>query len=88
MTKTSAPYQTTSSNINCINKKRAVLSTGEIYDSPLSEPKVISIQHFSDLHEHPFLAELTANQVFEIGRYIKDSGFDVIELQSNARIEK
>ena len=51
-----------------------------IYDSPFDLLKVVSLKHYDNLNEHPFIEELSKKQIKEINKYIKDNGFDLIEL--------
>lgn len=51
-----------------------------IYDSPFGLLKVVSIRHYNNLNEHPFIEELSQKQIKEINKYINDNGFDLIEL--------
>ena len=51
-----------------------------IYDSPFGLLKVVSLKHCDNLNEHPFIKELSQKQIKEINKYIKDNGFDLIEL--------
>ncbi len=52
----------------------------EIYDSPFGKLKVIELKHFFLLKDHPFLDELTRDQINEINTYITSDGYDLIGL--------
>lgn len=55
----------------------------EVYSSPFGELKVISIEHFDTIFEHPFYRELTSEQIGEIEKFTDDRGIDLIELRKN-----
>lgn len=50
----------------------------EEYESPLGRLKVISLEHFEDINDHPFINELNEKQKKEIIKYIKENGFDLV----------
>lgn len=52
----------------------------EIYDSPFGKLKVVELHHFLLLKDHPFLNELTNEQINEINTYITNDGYDLIGL--------
>lgn len=51
------------------------------YESHLGKLKVVSFEHFDDIKDHPFIAELTVKQKDEINKYIEEAGFDLIGLK-------
>lgn len=51
------------------------------YDSCFGKLKVVYLEHFDNLDEHPFIAELTVAQKNEISTYILEKGFDLIGLK-------
>lgn len=53
----------------------------QIYESCFGNLKVVYFEHFKSLDEHPFLNELTDEQVSEINMYISDAGFDLVGLE-------
>lgn len=64
-----------------ISKEVNKYKVNNIYDSVFGLLKVISVKHYSNIDEHPFLEELTKEQIEEINKYIIDNGFDLIELE-------
>ncbi|MDE6292786.1 MAG: hypothetical protein K2L98_03810 [Bacilli bacterium] len=50
----------------------------EEYDSPLGKLKVISLEHFENIDDHPFIDELNEKQKNEINEYIKETGYDLV----------
>lgn len=52
----------------------------KIYDSYFGKLKVISLEHFDDIDEHPFYQELNKDQIDEINCYIKENGYDLVGL--------
>ena len=53
---------------------------GLIYKSDFGNLQVISLNHYNQLKNHPFYNELTKAQIKEINKYIKENGYDVIDL--------
>lgn len=51
-----------------------------IYKSDFGNLKVVFLKHYSKLNDHPFYNELDENQIYEINKYIKENGYDVIGL--------
>ena len=53
------------------------------YESPFGPLKVIYLKHFFYLVQHPFLSQLTKEQIFAILQYTTNNhiGYDVIGLQ-------
>lgn len=53
---------------------------GCIYDSYFGKIKVVYLEHFSNIKDHPFIDELSDKHINEINKYINDSGFDLVGL--------
>lgn len=52
----------------------------EKYNSDFGILQVVFFKHFSKLSDHPFLNELSHEQILLINKYINDNGYDVIGL--------
>ena len=63
-----------------VSKEAGRYSINEIYDSPFGRLKIISLEHFKKLEEHPFLNELNETQMLELNNYINEKGYDLIGL--------
>jgi len=63
-----------------VSSEAGKYQVGQIHDSELGALRVISLQHFAQLSEHPFIAELTSDQTSEITRFLDERGMDVVEL--------
>lgn len=50
------------------------------YDSYFGKLKVISVEHFDNISEHPFYSELNEKQINEINLYIAENGCDLVGL--------
>ncbi len=66
---------------NRVSKEANYYKLNNIYNSPFGLLKVISLNHYHNLNEHPFINELTPKQINEINKYIKENGFTLIELK-------
>ncbi len=86
------PKEEYSSYIERLNNKLNIYTTrvslevnkyivNNIYNSPFGLLKVVEIKHYDKLKEHPFINELSKKQINDINKYIKDNGFDLIELK-------
>ncbi len=53
---------------------------GVVYKSDFGNLKVVFLEHYSKLSDHPFYNEFNKNQICEINKYIKENGYDVIGL--------
>lgn len=56
---------------------------GLVYKSNFGNLKVVFLKHYLKLNDHPFYNELSKEQIFEINKYIKENGYDVIGLVKN-----
>ncbi len=53
---------------------------GVTYKSDFGDLKVIFLKHYRVLKDHPFYDELNNDQIYEIKKYIKENGYDVVGL--------
>ena len=52
----------------------------EICNSPFGRLKIISLEHFEKLEDHPFLKELTDDHISVLNDFIHEKGYDLIGL--------